>query len=47
MEEGGGRHAMISEIMGINTAGAISVLLASGEDRVGGISDEGSLYSNP
>ena len=32
---GGEGHAMISEIIGINTAGAVSLLLTSCEERVG------------
>ena len=47
MVEGGGRHAMISKVMGINTAGAIIVLLTSGEERVGVISEVGPRYSDP
>ena len=38
---------MISEIMGINAAGVISVSLSFGEERVGGISDVGPRYSDP
>ena len=41
------RHALISKIMGINTAGAISVLLTSGEERLGGISVVGPRYIDP
>ena len=47
MVEGGGGHALISKIMGINTAGAMSVLLTNGEERVDGISDAGPSYSDP
>ena len=39
----GGGHAMISKIMGINTAGAVSVLLTSGEESVCDISDVGRV----
>ena len=38
---------MISKIMGINTAGAMSVLLTSGEERIGGISDVDPSNSDP
>ena len=47
MVEGGGGHAMISKIIGINTAGAILVLLTSREEKVGGISEVGQRYSDP
>ena len=48
MVEGkGGKHTIISKIMGINTARAISVMLTSDEEKVCGISDVGPRYSDP